>query len=71
MNSFLPIAQIITGIVLIVFVLLQQRGASLGAAFGESGGFYATRRGMEKKFFWGTIIFGAIFVILALLNLII
>ena len=55
-----------------VFILLQQRGTALGSAFGGSGGgFYATRRGIQKKIFWATIACGTLFIILALLNLII
>lgn len=72
MNTFLPIAQIIIAILLIVFILLQQRGTALGSSFGgEGGGFYATRRGLQKKIFWATIISGALFIALALANLII
>jgi len=70
MKNFLPIAQIVVALFLIVFILLQQRGTALGSAFGGEGGFYATRRGIQKKIFWLTCIFGALFVILALLNLI-
>ena len=69
MKEYLPIAQIITSILLIVFILLQQRGTSLGSSFGGQGGFYSTRRGLEKKIFWGTIILGVLFLALALLNL--
>ncbi len=72
MEKILPIAQSIVAILLIVFVLVQQRGTALGSAFGgEGGGFYATRRGIQKKIFWATIVCGALFIILALLNLII
>ena len=70
MKEYLPIAQILVAIFLIVFILLQQRGTALGSAFGGEGGFYATRRGIQKKIFWLTCIFGALFVILALLGLI-
>ena len=69
MKEYLPIAQIIVSTLLIIFILLQQRGTSLGSAFGGQGGFYSTRRGLEKKIFWGTIILGILFLILALLNL--
>jgi len=54
--------------ILIVLVLLQQKGTALGSAFGQEGGFYGTMRGAEKKIFWLTCIFGAAFVILALLS---
>ncbi len=70
MNEFLPIVQIIVAAILIGLILLQQRGTALGSAFGDTGGSYTTKRGMQKKIFWGTIIFGALFIILALLNLI-
>jgi protein translocase SecG subunit len=70
MNQYLAIGQIIVAIFLIISILLQKRGEGLGAAFGGGGGFYATRRGLEKKIFWLTIIFAIIFIALALLNLI-
>lgn len=70
MRDFLPLAQIIVSIGLIVLVLFQQKGAALGSAFGQEGGFYATRRGLQNKIFWGTIVLGALFIILAVLNLI-
>ncbi|MBU2635211.1 preprotein translocase subunit SecG [Patescibacteria group bacterium] len=72
MNTILPIAQSIIAILLIIFILVQQRGTALGSAFGgEGGSFYSTRRGIQKKIFWATIISGALFIILALLNLVI
>ncbi|MFH1894810.1 MAG: preprotein translocase subunit SecG [Patescibacteria group bacterium] len=55
-------------IVLIILVLLQQKGTALGSAFGQEGGFYGTMRGAEKKIFWLTCIFGTAFIVLALLS---
>jgi preprotein translocase subunit SecG len=69
MTQYLSIAQIIIAIFLIISVLLQQRGTALGSAFGGEGGFYSTRRGIQKNLFWATIIFGILFIVLALLNL--
>ena len=72
MNTILPIAQSIIALLLIVFILIQQRGTALGSAFGgEGGSFYSTRRGVQKKIFWATIICGVLFIGLALVNLII
>jgi len=71
MKTILLIAQIIVAILLMTFILLQQRGTALGSAFGGEGGFYATRRGLQKKIFWATIICAAIFIGLALTNLVI
>jgi protein translocase SecG subunit len=70
MNNLLSILQIGAAVLLIVSILLQQRGEALGSAFGGTGGFYATRRGIQQKIFWATIGLGAAFVILALLNLV-
>lgn len=72
MNTILPIAQGIIAILLIIFILVQQRGTALGSAFGgEGGSFYSTRRGIQKKIFWATIVSGALFIILALINLVV
>lgn len=72
MPNILPIAQIIVAILLIVSIMLQQRGTALGSAFGgEGGAFYATRRGIQKKIFWLTIICGVLFIVSAVVNLII
>jgi protein translocase SecG subunit len=71
MKEFLPIIQLAIAVALIVLILIQQRGTALGSAFGgEGGGFYATRRGIQKKIFWGTIVCGVLFIALAVLNLI-
>ncbi|MBL7150042.1 MAG: preprotein translocase subunit SecG [Candidatus Pacebacteria bacterium] len=69
MKEYLSLLQIIVAVFLIAFILLQQRGTALGSAFGQSGGFYSTRRGIQKKIFLGTIVLGVLFVVLALLNL--
>ena len=62
LNSILQIATIGSGVIMIILVLLQQRGASLGAGFGASGELYTTRRGIEKNLFEATVIFATIFV---------
>ena len=51
-----------SAVLLIISVLLQQRGASLGAGFGSSGELYTTRRGLDKSLFDTTIVLGFIFV---------
>lgn len=64
----LNILQIIIAILLSIAILLQQRGAGLGAAFGGEGNIYRTKRGLEKGLFIATIILAACFLIVALLN---
>jgi preprotein translocase subunit SecG len=66
----LTIAQVAVSIILIVLVLLQERGGGMGAIFGGGAGTpYQTRRGLEKGIFWGTIVSAAAFAILAIINL--
>lgn len=69
LGSFLQVITLISAILTILLVLLQQRGASLGAGFGSSGELYTQRRGLEKSLFIATIVCAVIFVasILALL----
>ena len=68
MNQFnLAIAQIIIGIILIVLVLLQQRGGGMGVLGGISSQFYGTRRGLEKTIFVFTIILGGLFIALSII----
>jgi len=66
----LNISQITVAVILIVIVLVQQRGTSLGGAFGGGGDIYASRRGLEKSLFIATIVFGVIFVGLAITNIV-
>ena len=66
MQQYLILAQIAVSVILIVLILLQQRGAALGSAFGQEGGFYATRRGIQKKLLWATIICGVLFISLSI-----
>jgi protein translocase SecG subunit len=68
--SILPYAEIILGILLIIGVVLQQRGASLGGAFGGdnfSSTFYK-RRGAEKLLFNATIVVTILLVCTAIAN---
>ena len=67
--KILPIIQVLIAIFLVTTILLQQRGQALGSAFGGEGGFYATRRGLQKKIFIASIIFGILFIVFAFLNL--
>jgi len=69
MTNPLVIAQIAVSALLIAAILLQQRGTALGSAFGQEGGFYGTRRGIQKKLFWVTVALGMVFILLAFLNL--
>lgn len=61
MNIF-QIVLISSSILMIILILIQARGASLGAGFGGSGELHTQRRGVEKNIFQLTIIVATIFV---------
>lgn len=54
---------------MILAILLQQRGASLGAGFGSSGELYTTRRGLDKNLFEVSVVLAVIFVLSILVGL--
>lgn len=63
LDTVLQIVTLGSGILMIICILLQQRGASLGAGFGSSGELYTTRRGLDKSLFDATIILAVVFVL--------
>ena len=63
----IQILQIIVAILLILSILLQNRGAGLGASFGGGGEIYRTKRGAEKVIFYFTVIISILFVIVCIL----
>lgn len=71
MLKIINIAEIIVAIALTVSILLQNRGAGLSGAFGGDFGGYYTRRGFERFLVIFSIIMAALFIILAIANLII
>lgn len=62
-NIILPIVTVASGVLMTLCILLQQRGASLGAGFGSSGELYTTRRGLDKSLFDATIVLAVVFVL--------
>jgi len=68
METYLSIAQIMVGIVLIAVVMLQVRGGGLGGIFGQADTTFRTRRGVEKTLFQFTIALVVLFVILAVVS---
>lgn len=67
--SWIKISQIIISILLIIAILLQNKGAALGGVFGGSGAVFLTKRGIEKKLFVITIILAVLFFANSVLNL--
>ncbi|MBB1555588.1 preprotein translocase subunit SecG [Candidatus Saccharibacteria bacterium] len=70
LSSILQIVSIVSAVLMIVAILLQQRGASLGAGFGGSSELYTTRRGLDKNLFEVTIFLAVTFVLSILVGLV-
>lgn len=59
-----------SAILMVIAIMLQQRGASLGAGFGGSSELYTTRRGFDKNLFEVTIFLAIVFVLSILVGLV-
>jgi preprotein translocase subunit SecG len=68
-DSILQIITVVSAFLMIITILLQQRGATLGAGFGSSGELYTTRRGLDKSLFETTVVLAVIFVLSILVGL--
>lgn len=60
--SIFNIVTVVSAILMTIMILLQSRGASLGAGFGGSGELFTARRGVEKTMFQFTVILAIIFI---------
>lgn len=63
----LKIVQIIVAVLLMVAILLQNKGSAVSGVFGGGGGnVYMTKRGFDKVLFYSTIVLAAVFFGLSL-----
>ncbi len=69
MKNSIYIIQIVVSILLMVTVLMQQKGSGLGAGFGGESTVYRTKRGAEKFIFRFTIVLAFLFLATSLANL--
>lgn len=67
--GLLQLITIASAVLMIICILLQARGASLGAGFGSSGELFTTRRGIDKSLYEVTIVLAVVFVLSILANL--
>ncbi len=70
LDTILPYITLGSAVLMVAAILLQQRGASLGAGFGSSGELFTTRRGFDKNLFDVTVIFAVVFVLSILASMI-
>jgi len=70
MLRIINIVEIITAVLLIVSILIQNKGAGLSSTFGGEFGGYYSKRGFEKFLVWFSIALSTIFIVLAIINLV-
>jgi protein translocase SecG subunit len=71
MTNILTYAQIGSAVLLIVTILLQQRGEGLSGSLGGSTLEYSTRRGVQKGVFYATIVLAVVFLGVSIARLVI
>ena len=54
--------QIVISLLLVVTILLQQKGSGLSSTFGGGMMEYSTKRGAEKVIFYATVVLAVLFV---------
>ncbi|MFA5986902.1 MAG: preprotein translocase subunit SecG [Parcubacteria group bacterium] len=67
MNALL-IIQVIISVLLIVAILMQNKGEGLGVVAGDFSGSYHTKRGFEKFLVRSTVVLAVAFLGIALLS---
>lgn len=71
MKATVLLIQIILGILLILIIIIQQKGSGIGTAFGGDLSFYRTKRGAEKLLFYATIAISLALIFSSLIGLIV
>jgi len=66
LKTVLLIIQVLVSILLVAFILLQQKGSGVGGVFGGESVVYRSRRGVERILHYATI---ASAVLLSLISL--
>lgn len=69
MNIF-AIFQVILSLLLVVTIILQQRGSEAGIAFGGGGESFRSKRGLERFLFYATIVLAVLFAANSILTLV-
>ncbi len=66
-ENVLLLGQVVVAFALMASILLQTRGAGLGATFGGDSSVYRSRRGIEKRLFQFTVVLAVLFVIFSVI----
>ncbi len=71
MDQIINIVQMVSAVIMVILILIQQRGGGLsGALGGADSTSYSSRRGVEKHILRGTVVLAIIFLGSAVLQFI-
>ena len=70
MNSFFDYLSVVSAVIVSILILIQTRGAALGAGFGSSAEIQSVRRGPEKSLHQITIVMVVVFALSLVLGLV-
>lgn len=70
MLKIISVSEIVVALLLIISILLQNRGSGLSGTFGGGFGGYYTKRGFEKFLVTFSVILSFLFIVLALASLV-
>ena len=70
MHSIFNYITVGSALLMTILILMQTRGASLGAGFGGSAEINTVRRGSDKTVFQMTIVVAVVFVLSIILGII-
>ena len=71
MRTILLISQITIALLLVLVILLQAKGTGVSTVFGGGGGFYRSKRGIEKLFVNLTILLAVLFLAISIAALVV
>jgi preprotein translocase subunit SecG len=71
LSNILDISQVVLAVLMMVVILLQQKGSGMGAAFGGSSNVYNTKRGADKVLHNATIVMAVLFFLVSVVNLVV
>lgn len=69
MKNLISIIQIVISLLLIIAIILQNRGQGLSSGFASGGEFYRSKRGMEKFLLYLTVALIILFTITLIISL--
>jgi preprotein translocase subunit SecG len=69
--NIINLLQIIVSVLLVIVVVIQNRGTDAGVAFGAGTTSYRSKKGIEKLLFYSTVVLAAVFAALSILSVLI